>query len=91
MVTQSETAAAVLEKEEIKYNSVPTVENYINGSFVQSNSNNLLDITDPSNGMTIAKLPLSTKDEFDEAVNAAKAAFPGWRKNPAVRESTVFL
>ena len=91
MVTQSETASAVLEKEEIKSTSVPTVKNYINGSFVQSSSTNLLDITDPSNGMTIAKLPLSTKDEFDDAVRIAKDAFPGWRKTPPLERARYFF
>ena len=52
---------------------------------------NIIDITDPSNGMTIAKLPLSTREEFDVAVKAAKNAFPGWRETPPLERARYFF
>ena len=91
MVTKTDTASAVLDNEEKKSTSVPVVKNYINGSFVESSSKNIIDITDPSNGMTIAKLPLSTKEEFDVAVKAAKNAFPGWRETPPLERARYFF
>jgi len=92
MVMQTETASAVLDKEENKSKSeVHKVKNYINGSFVESGSKNLLEITDPSNGEIIANLPLSTKEEFDEAVKAAKNAFPSWRKTPPLERARYFF
>jgi malonate-semialdehyde dehydrogenase (acetylating)/methylmalonate-semialdehyde dehydrogenase len=69
---------AVLE-EPIK--EILTVKNYIGGEWVESKGE-LIDVVNPATCKVIAKVPISTKDELDEAVKAAKKAFPEWRKTP---------
>lgn len=69
---------AILE-EPIK--EVLTVKNYIGGEWVESKGE-LIDVVNPATCKVIAKVPISTRDELDEAVKAAKKAFPEWRKTP---------
>ena len=58
----------------LKYSEV---KNFINGKFI-SNSQNMLDVESPLNGKIISSLPLSTYDDLDLAVKAAKEAYIGW-------------
>jgi malonate-semialdehyde dehydrogenase (acetylating) / methylmalonate-semialdehyde dehydrogenase len=58
------------------------VPNYVNGQWVESKASEWLDVTDPATGEAIAKVPLSSAKEVGEAVEAAAAAFPEWRRTP---------
>ena len=60
---------------------VITIKNYIGGEWVESEGE-LIDVVNPATMKTIAKVPISTKDELDAAVEAAKEAFPEWRRTP---------
>ncbi len=53
------------------------VKNYINGQFVSCN-NKRIDVDSPLTGKVISTVPLSTYKDVDEAVTAAKKAFPVW-------------
>lgn len=78
---------AVLE-EPIK--EVVMVKNFINGEWVESKGE-VIDVVNPAMGKTIARVPISTKDELDAAVAAAKAAFPDWRTTtPLARTRCLF-
>jgi malonate-semialdehyde dehydrogenase (acetylating)/methylmalonate-semialdehyde dehydrogenase len=74
---------AILE-EPIK--GVPLVKNYINGEWVGSKGE-IRDVVNPATCQTIARVPISTKEEIDAAVEAAKAAFPDWRRTTPVARS----
>jgi malonate-semialdehyde dehydrogenase (acetylating)/methylmalonate-semialdehyde dehydrogenase len=79
---------AILE-EPIK--EVIRLKNYINGEWVESESTELLDVVNPTMGKTIAKVPMSTGNEVKMAVEAAKEAFPDWRKTtPVARARCLF-
>ena len=58
------------------------LKNYINGEWVESKSDEVLDVINPATQKTLAKVPMSTKDEVEIAVKAAKEAFPEWRRTP---------
>jgi malonate-semialdehyde dehydrogenase (acetylating) / methylmalonate-semialdehyde dehydrogenase len=58
------------------------VPNYVNGQWVESKASEWLDVTNPATGEAIAKVPLSGASEVGEAVEAAAAAFPEWRRTP---------
>ena len=60
------------------------LENLIGGRWVPSRTSEFLDVHNPATGETIAKTPLSTGEDLDAAVAAAKAAFPAWRDTPPV-------
>lgn len=55
---------------------------YVNGVFKESASNKYTDAYNPSTGEIIAKVPCCTADEVDEAIAAAKAAYPSWSATP---------
>jgi malonate-semialdehyde dehydrogenase (acetylating)/methylmalonate-semialdehyde dehydrogenase len=66
------------------------VKNYINGEWVESKGE-MVDVVNPANYKTIARCPISTKEELDSAVAAAKEAFPDWRRTtPLARTRLLF-
>ncbi len=61
-----------------------TLTNFVGGRWVASRAAESLDVHNPATGEVIAKTPLSTGEDLDAAVQAAKKAFPAWRDTPAV-------
>ncbi len=61
-----------------------TLNNYIGGEWVASQSDESLDVHNPATGAVIAQVPLATVAEVNQAVTAAKDAFPEWRETPPV-------
>ena len=70
---------AVLE-EPIK--EVLELKNYVNGEWVESAADEAWDVVNPATQKTLAKVPMSTKDEVNAAIKAAQEAFPEWRRTP---------
>jgi malonate-semialdehyde dehydrogenase (acetylating)/methylmalonate-semialdehyde dehydrogenase len=62
--------------------SIKTIENYINGEWIPSESSRTLDVINPATAEPIAKVPLSMADEANQAVEAAQEAFQEWRETP---------
>jgi len=58
------------------------LQNYIDGEWIESESDQILDVLNPATQKLLAKVPMSTKEEVDAAVKAAKEAFPEWRQTP---------
>lgn len=58
--------------------------NYIGGSWKRSQSGVFLDVENPATAETIVRVPLSTREDVDEAARAAQTAFAGWRRTPPV-------
>ncbi|MGO1490828.1 MAG: CoA-acylating methylmalonate-semialdehyde dehydrogenase, partial [Psychrobacter sp.] len=67
------------------------VQQLINGKFVDSTTNEWIDITDPATQEVIAKVPQTTDDEINQAVAAAQTAFETWRKTPITTRARIFL
>src|SRR4029453_1042653 len=72
------------------------VQNYINGRFVDASSSNghqtrALEVISPIDGNLLSRVPMSTTKDLDEAVKAAKAAFPAWSKMPIKERGQVFF
>ncbi|XP_064597129.1 2-aminomuconic semialdehyde dehydrogenase-like [Liolophura sinensis] len=65
------------------------VENFIGGEFVKCDR--LLDSFDPSTGEVWAKIPDSGSGEVDDAIRAAKDAFPGWSGTPLKQRSAIMM
>ena len=53
---------------------------YINGKWVQSDSNELIDVINPANEEVIGQITAGNKDDIDMAVNAASDAFKTFSK-----------
>ncbi len=62
--------------------TIPVMNNYLNGEWIRSRSTTLGDVWCPATGEKIAQVPYSTKEEVDQAVQAAHAAFAEWRATP---------
>jgi malonate-semialdehyde dehydrogenase (acetylating)/methylmalonate-semialdehyde dehydrogenase len=62
---------------------------FINGQSVESQTRKFTDACDPSTGAVVAKVPCCLPGEVESAIQAAKAAFPGWAATPALKRSQV--
>jgi len=63
------------------------LKNYINGEWVNSTSPTIIDVINPATGQPIAQVPISNKEDLNKAVEAAKTAFPSWRKTPPLQRA----
>ena len=70
-----------MEAVSLKY---PEVKNYIGGEFKGSDNRNM-DVYSPLTGEKISTVVLSSASDLDDAVNAAKKAFPAW-SNMTIKE-----
>jgi malonate-semialdehyde dehydrogenase (acetylating)/methylmalonate-semialdehyde dehydrogenase len=62
---------------------------FINGNYMQSNTETYLDAFNPSTGEVAARVPCCTNAEVEAAIQAAKAAFPAWAETPVVKRVQV--
>jgi malonate-semialdehyde dehydrogenase (acetylating)/methylmalonate-semialdehyde dehydrogenase len=63
----------------------------INGKWVTSSSPRTSDVFNPSTGQVIARVPLATAAEVDQAVRAAADALPAWAATPVVERCRVLF
>jgi betaine-aldehyde dehydrogenase len=78
-------ATATAEKK--KQTEVLELQNMIGGEFVAPAEGKSEDIVNPANGEVIAHAPLSTDEDVDRAVKAARKAFESWSvTTPAQRQ-----
>ncbi|RWW17793.1 hypothetical protein GW17_00018264, partial [Ensete ventricosum] len=75
----------------------PRVRNLIGGEFVESQSEDWIDVVNPvslSNTATqevVSRVPLTTSEEFKAAVGAAKSAYPQWRNVPLTTRQRIMF
>jgi betaine-aldehyde dehydrogenase len=55
-----------------------TIQNLIDGEFVDPADGQTEPVLNPATGEAIAQAPLSSAEDVDRAVKAARGAFPGW-------------
>ena len=58
------------------------VPNFIGGEWRQSKTTDWQDVLNPATGEALARVPLSSGSEVAQAIEAAAAAFPAWRRTP---------
>jgi len=58
------------------------LQNYVNGEWIKSKSDQVIDVINPATQQLLACVPMSTRDEVNASVQAAKEAFPEWRSTP---------
>lgn len=63
----------------------------LEGQFVQSTTNEWIDVTNPATQAVICRAPVSTASEVDRAVAAAKGAFEEWREVPTPERARLML
>jgi aminomuconate-semialdehyde/2-hydroxymuconate-6-semialdehyde dehydrogenase len=67
------------------------IANFINGEFVPPRSAAYFDDINPATAEVIAAIPDSDERDVDDAVRAAKAAFPAWSRKSAAERSNLLL
>ncbi len=67
------------------------VKNYYSGAFYQSSATENLDVISPIDGNLLSKVPMSTADELNAAVESAKKAFPAWSAMPIKERVQIFF
>lgn len=67
------------------------VKNYYDGKFVESLSNESLEVISPIDGNLLSKVPMSTIEELNKVVESAKNAFPKWANTPIKERVQVFF
>lgn len=68
-----------------------TLQNFINGEFVDVSGTETIEIIDPATETVIATAPVSVQADVDNAYAAAKAAFKTWKRaTPSERQLALF-
>ena len=62
--------------------SIKRLRYCVNNEWRESKTAKYMPVMNPSTGEQIAEAPCCTQEEVDSAVEAAAAAFPGWRDTP---------
>ncbi|GLQ54666.1 CoA-acylating methylmalonate-semialdehyde dehydrogenase [Devosia nitrariae] len=68
-----------------------TIENAVAGKRYVSSSPRRSPVFNPATGEQTAELPLSTTDELNAAVDAAKNALPAWANMPPMKRSRIMF
>ena len=68
-----------------------TIQNYINGQYINPMQDNWLDNFNPATGEVYGKLPNSSKADVENAYKAAKAAFPSWSQTTLEERSRILI
>ncbi|MCY4177065.1 MAG: aldehyde dehydrogenase family protein, partial [Endozoicomonadaceae bacterium] len=64
---------------------------FLHGKSQNSATTEHLDVINPATQAILAKVPLATDDEIEQAVTAASAAFKSWRNTPALQRSRLMM
>src|ERR687896_296565 len=67
------------------------LQNFIDGEFVDAADGATEEVTNPANGEVIAEMPLSSEEDVNRAVAAAKGAFPEWSVTPPGERAAALL
>jgi malonate-semialdehyde dehydrogenase (acetylating) / methylmalonate-semialdehyde dehydrogenase len=69
----------------------PSIQNFINGKFVDADTDRFIEVSSPVNGELLSKVPMSTATSLNKAVAAAEKAFAGWSRTPIKERVQVFF
>ncbi|WP_373285925.1 CoA-acylating methylmalonate-semialdehyde dehydrogenase [Marinithermofilum abyssi] len=70
---------------------VKVLKNYVGGAWVDSSSENRLEVPNPATGESLGTVPLSTKEDLARAVETAAEAFRTWRKTPVPKRARILF
>ena len=63
------------------------IKNYIGGDWMPARTMEATPVYNPSRGEVIAEVPAGGTEEVNQAVAAARAAFPAWSEIPVVERA----
>ncbi|SKA56382.1 CoA-acylating methylmalonate-semialdehyde dehydrogenase [Enterovibrio nigricans] len=68
-----------------------TIQNFINGQVIESNTDRFSPVYNPATGEQTRQVVLSTRSDVKSAIEMAQAAFPRWAKTPPLRRARVMF
>lgn len=71
--------------------NTPLLQNFINGQWVAAETEREDSVPNPATGEILSRVPLSTRNDLDRAVQAADAAFRTWSKVPVPRRARIMF
>ncbi|ETE72347.1 Methylmalonate-semialdehyde dehydrogenase [acylating], mitochondrial, partial [Ophiophagus hannah] len=75
----------------ISSSSVPTTKLFIDGKFVESKSNEWIEICNPATNEVVGRVPKATQSEMEAAVASCKKALPNWSEVSVLSRQQIFL
>lgn len=67
------------------------LKNFINGEWVDANTDKFETVPNPATGEELARTPISTREDVDNAVQAAKEAYKVWSKTPVPKRARILF
>ena len=67
------------------------ITHFINGQIVNGNSSRRQDVFNPATGNADKTVTLAGENDVDDAVRAAKEAWPEWSKTPVLRRHVFWI
>jgi len=71
-------------------NPLPVVGHFINGQMI-ADDNRPQSVTNPATGEISREVAMASKTTVEQAIEAAEAAFPGWRNTPPLKRARVMF
>lgn len=71
--------------------TVKTVKNYIGGEWIEAKSEKVEDVFNPATGEVIARVPISSLEDVNHAVEVAKEAFEDWKEVPVPKRARILF
>ncbi|KAA6423522.1 MAG: methylmalonate-semialdehyde dehydrogenase [acylating] mitochondrial-like [Trebouxia sp. A1-2] len=68
-----------------------TTKMLIKGEFRDSETSDWVEVKNPATQEVVSRMPIITNKEFEEAVQAAKDAFPAWRRTPVPHRQRIMF
>lgn len=71
--------------------STKVLQNFINGQWVDAKTTKFDCVPNPATGQELASVPISSREDLNHAVAAAKQAFKTWSKTPVPKRSRILF
>lgn len=71
--------------------SVKPLKNYIGGKWVEAKTAHYQDVPNPATGEVLAQVPISSQEDVNDAVKAAREAFKDWSKTPVPKRARILF
>src|SRR5699024_5754493 len=59
---------------------IKQIKNFVGGKWIEANSDKTESVFNPATGEVIAEVPISSKEDVDDAVKVANEAFGEWKE-----------
>ncbi|WP_158737044.1 CoA-acylating methylmalonate-semialdehyde dehydrogenase [Alteribacillus sp. YIM 98480] len=75
----------------MKIQTTRTLKNYIDGQWVEADNASYEVVPNPATGEELARVPISTKADVDQAVKSARKAYKTWKKTAVPKRARIMF